>query len=125
MSAPIKCNMLYSWGFILRTVVSSFRNIFNITGRLGRMSFILVLIVMLSVFINIPPFLAMFGVNPNSIMNVVSLSWFVLCCAVFLFAAQRIHDVGFSVAILLLGAIPYVGFIIIVFLLFLPRRGGT
>lgn len=112
--------MLYSWGFIVRTILSSFRNMFNITGRLGRLSFIFSSLVMVSVFINLPPFFAMFGATPETILNIITLGWFIISCIFFLLAVQRIHDVGFSVAVLMIGFIPYVGFLAALLLLFLP-----
>lgn len=84
------------------------------------MSLMLVTAVMISIFINIPPILAMFGAESDSIIDAISFAWIILCSALVLFATQRIHDVGFSAAVLLTGFIPYVGLIIVVILLLLP-----
>lgn len=115
--------------FFTGSVKKSFGELFLLTGRLGRVTFLLSALFMLLLIFNLSNILhtvlGLFGsdftIEETFIHMATNVFWIILG----LMSVRRIHDVGYSAGALLLGFVPYVGLFIVIWLLWLPGDPDT
>jgi uncharacterized membrane protein YhaH (DUF805 family) len=103
--------------------VEFFGSFWGLMGRLGQVPFITVNVVFFVVALNVPPFLGMVGVSDGVILSVLNVFVVGVLGVNFFAAVRRAHDVGFSAAVLFVGFVPWVGWLLLVVFLFWKGEG--
>lgn len=102
-----------------------FGNFFALSGRLNRVSFVTVFIMLVAFFANFVPFLSMLGFRERLMVDVMNFYVFTVLTLMFFASIRRVHDVGFPAASLLVFFFPHFGWLLGLMLLLMsgePRR---